>query len=147
VFEIIEEMVIEAQHESKLSNLKIPQLAYYFLTFNWESHFITLEYEVLGETRDLSAYESQLLTVSRELFSIFDQSVCQKTENHLTVTFQTDHEENDVILYFDFKGKLTSLDALNAFHDANYPCMSITQFHVTNHESMIELCLRQERDM
>ncbi|MGM2794016.1 Spo0B domain-containing protein, partial [Bacillus cereus group sp. BC91] len=37
VFEIIEEMVIEAQHESKLSNLKIPQLAYYFLTFNWES--------------------------------------------------------------------------------------------------------------
>ncbi|KXI34335.1 MULTISPECIES: sporulation initiation phosphotransferase B [Bacillus] len=147
VFEIIEEMVIEAQHESKLSNLKIPQLAYYFLTFNWESHFITLEYEVLGETRDLSAYESQLLTVSQELFSIFDQSVCQKTENHLTVTFQTDHEENDVILYFDFKGKLTSLDALNAFHDANYPCMSITQFHVTPHESMIELCLRQERDM
>ncbi|MDM5298934.1 sporulation initiation phosphotransferase B [Bacillus pumilus] len=147
VFEIIEEMVIEAQHESKLSNLKIPQLAYDFLTFNWESHFITLEYEVLGETRDLSAYESQLLTISRELFSIFDQSVCQKTENHLTVTFQTDHPENDVFLYVDFKGKLTSLDALNAFHDANYPCMSITQFHVTSHESMIELCLRQERDM
>ncbi|MGE6629079.1 Spo0B C-terminal domain-containing protein [Bacillus sp. NPDC077027] len=144
VFEIIEEMVIEAQHESKLSNLKIPQLAFCFLTFNWESHFITLEYEVLGETRDLSAYDEQLLSVSQKLFSIFDQSVCQKTENHLTVTFQTDHQDEELVLYFDFKGKLISLDALNAFHDANYSCMNITQFHVTPHESMIELSVRQD---
>ena len=37
VVEIIDEMVIDAKHESKLSNLKTPHLAFDFLTFNWKS--------------------------------------------------------------------------------------------------------------
>jgi hypothetical protein len=40
VVEIIDEMVIDAKHESKLSNLKTPHLAFDFLTFNWKSRYM-----------------------------------------------------------------------------------------------------------
>lgn len=86
VVEIIDEMVIDAKHESKLSNLKTPHLAFDFLTFNWKSRYMRLEYEVLGEIKDLSAYDQKLSNLMRKLFHLFGLAVNNESENHLTVS-------------------------------------------------------------
>ncbi|MCI3987806.1 sporulation protein, partial [Bacillus vallismortis] len=78
--------VIDAKQESKLTNLKTPQLAFYFLTFNWKTHYMTLEYEVLGEIKVLSAYDQKLTKLMRKRFSLFDQAVSRESEKHVTVS-------------------------------------------------------------
>ena len=45
----INEIVIEAQHESKLSNFHFPLFASLLLKSNWEQHLFQLEYEVLND--------------------------------------------------------------------------------------------------
>ena len=49
----IDEIVIEAQHESKLSNLNLPLFASLLLRSNWEKHSFELEYEVLKDPEPL----------------------------------------------------------------------------------------------
>ncbi|WP_391509769.1 Spo0B C-terminal domain-containing protein, partial [Bacillus pumilus] len=112
--------------------------------FNSHSHFITLQYQLLPQTPHLSPYQSHLLTLSHDFFSIFHQSLSQKTQNHLTLTFQTHHQHNHLLLYFHFKPKLTTFHPLNTFHHPNYPSITLLQFHLTTHHSMIHLSLTQQ---
>jgi len=141
VFEMIEEMVIDAKHESKLSNLKTPHLAFDFLTFNWKTHYMTLEYEVLGEIKDLSAYDQKLAKLMRKLFHLFDQAVSRESENHLTVSLQTDHPDRQLILYLDFHGTFANISAFDDFRQNGYEDFDIMRFEITSHECLIEIGL------
>lgn len=47
--EIIDEIVVEAQQEARLSNMNLPGFASLLLTYNWENHYLQLEYEVLDD--------------------------------------------------------------------------------------------------
>ncbi|MFO6496494.1 MULTISPECIES: sporulation initiation phosphotransferase B [Bacillus] len=139
VFEIIEEVVIEAQHESKLSNLKIPRFAYELLTFNWKAHSLTLEYEVIGEVRDLSAYEEKLVVLVRKLFRIFDDSAMKGGDNHLSVTLQTD---GPLVIYLDFHGMLTRLADFKGFHDSHADDYIIKRFDISDRDCIAEIHIR-----
>ncbi|MEC0493137.1 sporulation initiation phosphotransferase B [Bacillus glycinifermentans] len=139
VFEIIDEVVIEAQHESKLSNLKISRFAYDLLTFNWTAHSLTLEYEVIGEVRDLSAYDEKLVILIRKLFRIFDDCVSKESENHLTVTLQTDGPEGSLVIYLDFHGVLTELIGFEEFHKSPEDFYEIRRLDVSERECLAEI--------
>ncbi|KAA6454616.1 MULTISPECIES: sporulation initiation phosphotransferase B [Bacillus] len=139
VFEIIDEMVIDAKHESKLSNLKTPHLAFDFLTFNWKAQYMTLEYEVLGDIKDMSAYDVKLAKLMRKLFHIFDQAVSKESENHLTVSLQTDHPDKQLILYLDFHGAFANAGAFDEFRKAGYEDFDVMRFEMTNHECLVEI--------
>ncbi|MFT0799907.1 sporulation initiation phosphotransferase B [Bacillus swezeyi] len=142
VFEIIDEVVIEAQHESKLSNLRIPRFAYDLLTFNWTAHSLTLEYEVVGEVRDLSAYEEKLVALVRKLFRIFDDSVLKGSDNHLTITLQTDGPDGQLVIYLDFHGVFTKLTGFKDFHQSQADFYEIKRLDVTDRECLAEIHIK-----
>ncbi|KXZ15274.1 sporulation protein [Bacillus nakamurai] len=139
VVEIIDEMVIDAKHESKLSNLKTPHLAFDFLTFNWKSQYMRLEYEVLGEIKDLSAYDQKLSNMMRKLFHLFGLAVSNESENHLTVSLQTDHPDRQLILYLDFHGTIANADVFDDFRKSRYEDFDVIQFELTGHECVAEI--------
>ena len=142
VFEIIDEVVIEAQHESKLSNLKIPRFAYDLLTFNWTAHSLTLEYEVIGEVRDLSAYDEKLVILARKLFRIFDDSVSEGSENHLTFTLQTDGPDGSLVIYLDFHGVFTKLTGFEELHQSDEDFYQIKRLDVSDRECLAEIHIK-----
>ncbi|MCI4139524.1 sporulation protein, partial [Bacillus vallismortis] len=72
--------------------------------FNWKNHYMTLEYEVIGEIKDLSAYDQKLTKLIRKMFSLFDQAVSRESEKHVTVSLQTDQPDRQLIMYLDFHG-------------------------------------------
>ena len=51
VREIINEIVVEAQNESKLSNLNIPQFSSLLLTSRWENYSFEFEFQVIDELK------------------------------------------------------------------------------------------------
>lgn len=139
VVEIIDEMVIDAKHESKLSNLKTPHLAFDFLTFNWKSRYMRLEYEVLGEIKDLSAYDQKLSNLMRKLFHLFGLAVSNESENHLTVSLQTDHPDRQLIVYLDFHGTIANADVFDEFRKSQHEDFDVMQFELTGHECVAEI--------
>ena len=81
VREIINEIVIEAQNESKLSNLNIPQFASLLLTSNWENHSFQLEFEVIDELKCGSIDDKVLVNWTSLLFECLNEAIealCKK---------------------------------------------------------------------
>lgn len=143
VKDIIEEIVIESQNEAKLTNLQLDKLAGFFMTYNWECHNFSLEFEVLGHACNLSNYDEQMVTWCEQFFSKLDESVLKAGENHLSISIHTDN--SDVRFFFDFSGTITDNvsmhDWLQAHASNNIPFLS--EFTINDHELTIELRIEQ----
>lgn len=114
--EILDEIVLDAQQEAKLSNLNIPQFAALLLTFNWENHFFQLEYEVLEmeqDTRVIRLDDEALRNWTASFFSCLNSSVKPYHDNHLTVSIQP--QEQAVRFFFDFSGIIMNKQKLMQF--------------------------------
>ncbi|WP_453994703.1 Spo0B C-terminal domain-containing protein [Bacillus nitroreducens] len=107
---IIEEIVIDAQNETHLTNLHIPTFAALIMTYNWESHKFQLDYEVVGDVRDLTSYDTALTEWSIQFFSILEETVDEMGENHLSLTIDCTTEETR--FFFDFSGILKERENL-----------------------------------
>ncbi|QOY36337.1 Spo0B C-terminal domain-containing protein [Anaerobacillus isosaccharinicus] len=108
VEEIIQEVVNQSQHESKLSNLSIPNFANEILVFNWEkgNHF-QLEFEVIGECQNLNLFENRLQKWFHQFSFALNESCEQYGDNHLQLTIELLEDEFPRFT-FDFQGKLTN---------------------------------------
>jgi stage 0 sporulation protein B (sporulation initiation phosphotransferase) len=109
VHEIIENITIQSKHESKLTNLNVPDFAGLLLTFNWARHPYHLDFEVIGKECNLSLYEKDLLNFCKTLFSELDQLADNTIDHHLLLTFQLIEEEHYLTL--EFSGKLKDAEA------------------------------------
>lgn len=113
--EIIEEIILEARQDAKLSNLQLPQFASTLLTCNWENHFFQLEFEVM-DSHNFHRLDDQLLTGWTErLFEALDASIERYQENHLSVTI--DPQEKGIEFFFDFSGIIIDKNRLESFLD------------------------------
>lgn len=140
--EIIEEIVIETQNEAKLTNLHLEKLAGFFMTYNWECHNFSLEFEVLDIPHNLSRFDDKLQCWCQQFFSILDSSVMLAGENHLSISIHPN--ENDVRFFFDFSGTIMDSMKLNDWlqsHDLN-DCIAIPDFSVSEQELTIELQIK-----
>jgi stage 0 sporulation protein B (sporulation initiation phosphotransferase) len=113
--EIIQEVVNQTQHESKLSNLNIPNFTSELLVFNWEkgNHF-QLEFEVIGKSSDLNLFEDQLLEWFHQFSIVLNESCEQYGENHLQLTIELLEDELPRFT-FDFHGKLIEDEKIKKF--------------------------------
>lgn len=137
VKEIIEEIVIESQNESNLTNLRLHSLAELLMTYNWEQHHFRLEYEVLGGIKDLSWCDKQIHNWCVRFFSILDISIDVNSDNHLSMSIESFNEE--VRFFFDFSGIITNIEQLkNWFHEqqSNQDFIQLTEFQIHNGELM-----------
>ncbi|THE15317.1 sporulation protein [Bacillus timonensis] len=107
---IIEEIVIDAQNETHLTNLQIPTFAALIMTFNWEPHKYQLDYDLIGDIRNLSNHDKNLAEWTTQFFTMLEEAVDERGENHLSLTIDCSTEETR--FFFDFSGILKNKDNL-----------------------------------
>lgn len=107
--EIMNEVIELSREESRISNLKTPNLSEYLLTYNWLKHPVKLYGKVKGESGDFSLFEEELLHTTDELCDVLNNSISGYEEYSLTVTF----EPEDLRVSYTFVGNLS--DQENAF--------------------------------
>lgn len=109
--EIIQEVVVKTQSESKLSNLYAPQFASRILVFNWEGHSYQVEFEVEGKSCDLSRVDQPLTEFFTRFTEVLDECCECYGENHLMLTIQLTNESSPRLI-FDFQGSILHMDKL-----------------------------------
>ncbi|WP_449620029.1 Spo0B C-terminal domain-containing protein [Robertmurraya sp. Marseille-Q9965] len=116
VKEIINEIVDETRQETKLSNLNIPQFAALLLTYNWESHSIHLEFEIIEDIHgSTSSYINDELLANWTIAFLEGLNKCIKAfhENHLSVTIE--RQSSGIGFFFDFRGIITDIKQVQLF--------------------------------
>ena len=110
---VIDEIVIETQHETKLSNLHMPLFAALLLKSNWENPSFKLEYEVLLESESIKIDDPGMTKWTNSFFSCLNQSIEQFQENHLSITIEP--QSDGVRFFFDFSGIIISKELVEKF--------------------------------
>lgn len=109
----INEIVVEVQHESKLSNLHLPIFASLLLKSNWENHLFQLEYEVLNDIEAVEINDKLLSNWTKSFFICLDQAIEAFQENHLSITIQP--QSDGVCFFFDFSGIIIKKELIEQF--------------------------------
>ncbi|ESU30804.1 hypothetical protein G3A_20485 [Bacillus sp. 17376] len=138
--EIIEEIIMEARQDAKLSNLHLPQFASTLLTCNWENHHFQLEYEVM-DSQNFHRLDDQLLTRwTEQLFDALNSSIEPYQENHLSITIEP--QEKGIGFFFDFSGIINDKNCLMRFLDQQHGYnMKVISDGVVDGELTIEVFL------
>jgi stage 0 sporulation protein B (sporulation initiation phosphotransferase) len=110
---VIDEIIIEAQHESKLTNLKMPLFAALLLKSNWENLSFKVEYEVLQDSESFQINEELMKKWTCLFFTCLDKAIEAFQENHLSITI--DPQSNGVRFFFDFSGIIIKSELIEAF--------------------------------
>lgn len=132
--EIIQEIVIKTQQESKLSNLQIPQFANRVLVMNWEQHNFQLEYEVEGTLLNLSSVDVELTTILSTFTEILNNCSKPFGENHLLLTIDSSLQQ-DLRVVFDFQGSIHPSDQLKELIESKIPLnekVELEEFYINN---------------
>ncbi|MBU3572300.1 Spo0B C-terminal domain-containing protein [Priestia aryabhattai] len=108
--EIIEEIVNESKHESKLTNINMRLFAGFVMTYHWNNHAVRLDVEVLGELKDLSQYDEFVYNWCCYLTEALEKYVDYHAENYLSISVCI--EEQGIRFFFDFSGILTDIQKL-----------------------------------
>jgi stage 0 sporulation protein B (sporulation initiation phosphotransferase) len=143
VHEIIQEIIISAQNEAKLTNLHADEFAELLMTYHWETHVIFLEYEVLGEQVNLSAYDRELAQWCRHFLRKLEECSAQDVENYLTITIDLTGEW--VQLFFDYRGSIVAPQTMSNWFEQHRQigALSVSDFAVHNDEltARLVVCL------
>lgn len=110
---IIDEIVIEAQHETKLSNLQIPVFAELLLKANWNNYIFRLEYEVLQDAHLLKIDENGLTNWTNAFFGVLNTAIGPFGENLLVITI--DPQNDSSRFFFDFSGIIKKKERIEQF--------------------------------
>jgi stage 0 sporulation protein B (sporulation initiation phosphotransferase) len=125
----INEIVIEAQHESKLSNFHLPGFASLLLKSNWENHLFQLEYEVLNDLEAVEINDDILSNWTKSFFICLDQAIEAFQENHLSITIQP--QSNGVRFFFDFSGIIIKKELIEQFLISSEIEVKVKEFSVS----------------
>ncbi|MGG3957292.1 Spo0B C-terminal domain-containing protein [Bhargavaea massiliensis] len=134
VNEIIQQIIIEAENEAKLTNLQTAQFAELLMTYHWQARHIQLEYEVLGEPRPLHAYDHMLVTWCHSFLHMLEECSSPHVENYVTITI--DLTGRDVRLFFDYRGMLHEHEKVKEWlqKHSRYDALTICEHVIHEHE-------------
>jgi stage 0 sporulation protein B (sporulation initiation phosphotransferase) len=122
----INEIVIEAQHESRLSNLHLPIFASLLYKSNWENHLFQLEYEVLSDLEAVEINDEILSNWTKSFFICLDQGIEAFQENHLSITIQP--QSDGVRFFFDFSGIIIKKELIEQFLNSSEIQCAVKEF-------------------
>lgn len=111
---IIEEIIIESQHEARLSNLKMPQFGELLMTANWQSSAFRCEFEVIDTIKGCTKLDETITAWTRELFTILNESLDGFSENVLTVSIFETNTKN-IRFTYDLEGTRKEDNSLRRF--------------------------------
>lgn len=134
--EIIDEIVVDAQAEAKLSNLNIPQFASLLLTYNWENHLFQVEYDVMDSKMTGYLNDVWLTNWTSSFFSCLNSSIKPFCENYLSITI--DPQMDGTRFFFDFRGIITSMKQVEQFLEKAHSAPNIVIQSATEQELSFE---------
>ena len=137
VREIINEIVVEAQNEAKLSNLNIPLFATLLLTSRWESYSFEFEFQVIDELKCGSIDDMELVTFTKQLFECLNESIQRYGENHLIVTIETIQQGSR--FFFDFSGIIERKDLIEQLLQSMNVGITVERFYISENEMILEV--------
>ena len=137
VREIINEIVIEAQNESKLSNLNSPQFATLLLTTRWENYSFEFEFQVIDELKCGSIDDVELEKFTKQFFVLLNESIQRFGENHLIVTIETMQQGSR--FFFDFSGIIERKDLIEQFLQSINVGITVERFYISETEMVLEV--------
>ncbi|AQX53617.1 sporulation initiation phosphotransferase B [Priestia flexa] len=108
--DIINTIVNESQHESKLTSMNMHLFTGFVMTYHWYNHAVRLELEVLGNAQDLSKYDNEVYKWCRYLTGLLESHIDYHADNYLSISLCT--EEQEPRFFFDFSGILTDMQNL-----------------------------------
>ncbi|MFC4618139.1 Spo0B C-terminal domain-containing protein [Camelliibacillus cellulosilyticus] len=135
--QIIDEIIIKAKNEAHLSNLNIPRTAAYLLTFNWSSHALHLDIEVMDAESDLSGYDKALYDLAKAVLDLFEQCIGGECHNEMVLLLETDPA---IQVTFDFVGNLTVSNKLREAitETGGYQSFRLVKEYITEKEAVIK---------
>src|SRR4051794_13100217 len=98
--QVIDEIVIETQHETKLSNLNMPSFAALLLKSNWENHTFRLEYEVLLDAESIKINDDVMTNWTSSFFVCLNEAIEAFQDNNLSITIEP--QSDGIRFFFDF---------------------------------------------
>ncbi|KMJ60289.1 hypothetical protein AB685_05585 [Bacillus sp. LL01] len=134
---LIDEIVLEANHESNLTNLHAPTFAEFLITFHWEPRLFSMEYEVIGQPVNLSKVDEILYKWISSLFTDLENAVNKKADNHLFLSLNV--EEAEVRFFFDINGILEDTDFLTEWLQTQPDGFSVVGQEITPDESTLQV--------
>ena len=133
--QVIDEIVIETQHETKLSNLHMPLFAALLLKSNWENPSFKLEYEVMFEPDASKINDLAVTKWTNTFFGNLNLAIEPFQENNLSITIEP--QSDGVRFFFDFSGIITNRELIESFLSDKSFDLSIKEF--TETELSLEL--------
>ncbi|MGG0738731.1 Spo0B C-terminal domain-containing protein [Niallia taxi] len=145
VEEIIDDIILEAQQEAKLSNLELPAFAAKILTSNWESYSFRLEYEVLNEQKCHCIEDFALTDWTSRFFSVLNESIKKYHDNNLSVSIEPQLTETR--LFFDFSGIIEEKKLLIDFlQEKLKDGFLVEKSDISDEELTVELLIKQYKE-
>ncbi|GGE75589.1 sporulation initiation phosphotransferase B [Priestia taiwanensis] len=140
---LIDKIIIEARTEGRLFNLRLENFAEMLVTYNWETHPIVVEYEVLEEPQDMSIYDNVITDWTTSFLAMLETNIDPMYEHNMTVSIELDGE--DACFFFDFRGKLLEKETVEKWlHDnRNVNNLFVETIHVDQEEVCTKLTTRK----
>lgn len=110
---VIHEIIIETQHETKLSNLSLPKFAALLLKTNWENYSFRLEYEVFQDSVYIKINDESLTDWTKSFFTCLNEAIEAFQENNLSITIEP--QTNGIRFFFDFRGIIINNKLIEKF--------------------------------
>lgn len=145
VNEIIQEIVIEAQNESRLSQLHTPQLAALLLTCNWNNFSFQVDYEVLEASTNHQYIINDLIASNwtTSFFECLQQTVQEFAENHLSITIE--RQQKASCFFFDFRGIIKNRMHLEEFLESKETLIEVIVHEFSEHEFSLQVFLPYQK--
>lgn len=118
---IIDEIVLEMQQETMLTNLQLPLFAELLLTHNWKENRFTIEYEVIQKTKQLNLDDHRLTEWMARLFQWINEGSLPAYENQLYITLNMTDENSRFL--FQFNGIIENIAEFKKLliYEESYP--------------------------
>lgn len=107
---VIEKTTFKASHEAKLSNVQAPTFAVELITFHWQEHWFSIDFEV-EDTFSAKPDDQKWTRFFQGLAAHIDEQAERTRNNHLEISIN----QNDgglPCLELDFEGELKSPERL-----------------------------------
>ncbi|PLT32410.1 Spo0B domain-containing protein [Bacillus sp. V5-8f] len=131
---IIEDIIIETQNESKLSNLNMPEFVETLLTANWRSFLFRVEFEVISLKPDCGPLDDFMASWIENLFDCLSQTLGGYGENVLFVAIDENKQQN-LRLSFELQGTIENESTLFDFlHESHEKTISTEVTYFSNDE-------------
>lgn len=126
---VVNDIVKDAENDSRLSNINLPNLVSYILTYNWKPSTIVLKFDVLGEGQ-LPLVDDLIITEwFKKLMDLLESGSTVEVENELYLRINLDFKLPSFNI--QYKGILTNKEFLETYISAteNVFKVAITEFN------------------